>query len=122
MKYLVKSFFFVIFIFLFFLLYKIAPLEYRNIKFHFFYRPNKEIASFSTEENKKISLFLKKYKNRSVWSFNLKDIAQEIQKIFPSKEIYLKRKLVNTIEVYMKESQPILFALNGAGEISLYLF
>ena len=116
MKYLLKPFAFLSLIFLFFLLYKATPLEYRKIKFHFFDMPGKKTASFSSGENKKVSLFLKKYKNRSIWSLRLKGMAQEIQNIFPSKEIYLKRKFPNKIEVFIEESLPVFLLLTGKGQ------
>lgn len=115
MKYLLKTFVFLSFVFLFFLLYKITPLEYKKINFQFFNMPGKKPASFSSEEGKKVSLFLEKQKGRSIWSLRLKDMAREIQNVFPSKEIYLKRKFPNKIKIFIKESLPVLLLLTESG-------
>ena len=77
------------------------------------YRKNN---SFFFKKTKKLSLFLKKYKNRSVWSLRLKNMTQEIQNIFPSKAIHLRRKFPNIIEIYMKESLPISLLLTEKGQ------
>lgn len=72
--------------------------------------------SFFLKQAKSLSLLVKKYKNRSVWSLSLKSIAKEIQNIFPSKKIHLRRKFPNIIEIYMKESLPVLLLLTKEGK------
>ena len=70
----------------------------------------------SIEEQKKLLSFMEKYKDRFIWSVNLKDIAQEIRKMYPSKKAFLRKQLPNKLEIYLQESHPAFLILTDKGQ------
>ena len=58
---------------------------------------------------------MEKYKNRFIWSINLKGIAQEIQELFPSKKAFVRRQLPNELEIHLTENRPAFLLLTDSG-------
>ena len=109
-----------------FTLYKFTLHEHTKIKFIQLSFPpqSKEKSSkdkekpfiFSTEEQERLLSFMEKYKNRFIWSVNLKNIGQEIHKMYPSKKALVRRHLPNKLEIYLEESHPAFLVLTDKGQ------
>ena len=101
-----------------FILYRFFLVEYVTIdSVHLIFSQKKGgIDSISPDKKKKLLSLVEKYKNRSVWSVSLKEIALEVQELYPSKKARVKRKLPDKIEVYLEESLPAFLILTEKGK------
>lgn len=79
-------------------------------------KANGKDYSLNSNEKEKLRLLLEKYKNRSIWALNLKELAREIHTIYPSKKARIKRRLPNKIAVYLEERQPVFLLLTNGGK------
>ena len=58
---------------------------------------------------------LEKYKGKFTWTISLKQIAEELQKIYPSKQVQVVRKLPNQILIVIEKDKPIAILMKGEG-------
>ena len=100
-----------------FSLYKLFLVEYVKIdSIHFvFPQQTESMETLPPDKRERLLSLVEKYKNRSIWSVSLKEMALEVQKNHPSKKARVKRRLPNKIEIYLEDSLPAFLILTEKG-------
>ena len=78
-------------------------------------KTDKKPSAFLIKEGRRLRPFLEKYKNRSVWTVNLRKEAKALQALYPSKKPLLKRRFPDALHIYMAERRPVFLLLNPNG-------